>query len=80
MSFPYLPLLNDTTLAIQLVAPFYHPGPANELFMNTHTTVIVKHIIIWIMMMIITITMIIIIIIIPQSTMSNGKCLIIHLQ
>ncbi len=45
MLFPYLPLLNDT-LAIQLVAPFYHPGPANELFMNTHTTVIVKHIII----------------------------------
>ncbi len=49
MSFPYLPLLNDT-LAIQLVAPFYHPGPANELFMNTHTTVIVKHIILQIMM------------------------------
>ncbi len=44
MSFPYLPL-NDT-LAIQLVAPFYHPGPANELFMNTHATVTVKHIII----------------------------------
>ncbi len=34
MSFLYLPLLNDT-LAIQLVATFYYPGPANELFLNT---------------------------------------------